>query len=147
MRLFVLRHGKAGEGYPDAIRELTEHGRNEVADVMALRADELGELGLVLHSPLVRARQTADLVLASLDTQPEVRECDLIKPESSAEVFCDFLAAEFQDVLICSHNPFVADLVSYLTGHLTAMPTAALAALEYETPMQGAARLLWLETP
>lgn len=147
VRLFALRHGKAGDGFPDEIRELTERGRQNVADVIAQRDDELANLGLLLHSPLVRARETAEIVLQHMHIDPRVEESSLIKPGSDVEAFAEYLAAVTDDVLICTHNPFVADLVTYLSGSAVMMPTAALAALEFDVPSRGNARLLWLETP
>lgn len=147
MKLFALRHGKAGEGFPDEIRELTERGQRNVADVIAQRDDELLSVGLVLHSPLVRGWQTAEIVLQQMHIDPRVEESPLIKPGSDVDRFTDYLAGIDEDVLICTHNPFVADLVAYLTGQFVMMPTAALAAIEFATPAQGSARLVWLETP
>lgn len=147
MKLFALRHGKAGDGFPDEVRELTERGKRDVADVVAQRDDELASIGLLLHSPLVRARETAEIVLQHLHIDPRIEESKLIRPGSGVEQFADYLAGLDEDVLICTHNPFVADLVSYLSSKPVNMPTAAMAALEFSTPSQGGARLLWLETP
>ena len=147
MRLFALRHGKAGEGFPDAVRELTERGRRDVADVIAQRGDELINIDLLLHSPLVRARETAEIALENLHVDPRVEESELVTPGADVERFVDFLAGCSEDILICTHNPFVADLVNYLSGQQVNMPTASLAALEFSTPAAGTAHLLWLETP
>jgi phosphohistidine phosphatase len=147
VRLFALRHGKAGDGFPDEVRELTERGRRNVADVIAQRDDELLNIGLLLHSPLVRARETAEIVLQHMHIDPRVEESSLIKPGSDVEDFANYLAEVNEDVLICTHNPFVADLVTYLSGKAVLMPTSSLAALEFDTPSRGNARLLWLENP
>ena len=147
MLFFALRHGKAGEGFPDSVRELTPRGRRDVAMVVSHRADDLSVLEKVVHSPLVRAGQTAQIALENLTIRPGVVESDLITPDSDVEEFCDYLAGESEVQMICTHNPFVADLVSYLTGKSISMPTASLAALEFDTPAAGRARLMWLDTP
>jgi phosphohistidine phosphatase len=81
MYLYLIRHGIATDPDPVAVdniasdeqRSLTKLGRKKVAQV----ADRLVELGvqfdLIITSPLVRARQTADLLLdKQLSSQLEV---------------------------------------------------------------------------
>mgnify|MGYP002777063883 CR=1 FL=1 len=65
--LYLIRHGLAGEhgSYAnDDERPLTEEGKQKTKQV-ANRLMELGlQFDLILTSPLVRARQTADILLA-----------------------------------------------------------------------------------
>lgn len=147
MKFFALRHGKAGDGYPDELRELTERGRGDVSDVVARHKDELKNVSLILHSPLVRAQQTAEIVFRQLESSPRVEESPLIRPGSNVEMFADYLASAAEEILICTHNPFVAELVHYLSGKPGLMPTAAMAALEITNASRSSAQLLWLETP
>jgi phosphohistidine phosphatase len=92
MYLYLIRHGIAEDPDPlapdpfasDELRSLTKVGRKKIAQV----ADRLLELelhfDLIMASPLVRARQTADLLLEKqLSTTLEVSE-DL-KPMGSLE--------------------------------------------------------------
>jgi phosphohistidine phosphatase len=67
LKLYLVRHGLAGQSgdYPnDRQRPLTDEGQKKMAKV----ARRLAELGVtfdrVLSSPLVRARQTAEILLA-----------------------------------------------------------------------------------
>lgn len=73
--IYLIRHGLAGErgSYEnDDQRPLTEEGKKRTRQV-AKRLVELDlQLDLILTSPLVRARQTADLLIdAGLATQLE----------------------------------------------------------------------------
>src|SRR4029453_12881585 len=71
--IWLLRHGdaEAGEGKPDAERDLTEKGeRQPTAAGQALKA--LGaELDVCLTSPKARARRTAELACEALGTPIE----------------------------------------------------------------------------
>ena len=66
--IWILRHGdaEAGEGKPDADRDLTEKGeRQSVAAGQALK--KLGvEIDVCLTSPKVRAKRTAELACSLL---------------------------------------------------------------------------------
>jgi phosphohistidine phosphatase len=69
MNLFLLRHGIAVErdefaSANDELRPLTPKGQRELRQsVAALRAMEL-QFDVILSSPLLRARQTAEIVAA-----------------------------------------------------------------------------------
>ena len=78
MRLMLMRHGVAEDagpdtGYRDEPRALTDEGRARIAQA----AEGLRVLGidaaLVLASPLVRCRQTAEIVAAALGLDPVQR--------------------------------------------------------------------------
>ncbi|WP_066377468.1 MULTISPECIES: phosphohistidine phosphatase SixA [unclassified Anabaena] len=76
MELYLIRHGIAVEkqaGIKDEERELTPEGR-EKTEKVAQRLKKLGlQFDLIVTSPLVRARQTADILLqAKLSSQLEV---------------------------------------------------------------------------
>lgn len=68
-RLYFVRHGRADRGAwngPDDLRPLTPAGRRRLArQADAMAALDLG-VDLILTSPLVRARQTADVLAAAL---------------------------------------------------------------------------------
>src|SRR5918911_164568 len=77
MRLFFLRHGIAEPGHSglsDFDRQLTNEGRAELEDVahglrqLKIRPDRL------LSSPLVRARQTAEVVAPALAASVEIAD-------------------------------------------------------------------------
>src|SRR5580765_4775659 len=74
--LYLIRHGVAeerGDAWPDdARRPLSDDGMS----LMKKNARGLARLGVtldvVLTSPLVRARQTAEIVAAAFDTRPPI---------------------------------------------------------------------------
>ena len=85
MNLFFLRHGVAVKrdkfDYAgDAARPLTPKGKKQLRHVAAaMTAMELN-FDLILSSPLVRARQTAEIIAAELKLQKRLVFADELKP-------------------------------------------------------------------
>jgi phosphohistidine phosphatase len=117
-QLWLLRHGEAvpHESKPDFDRELTPRGERQ-----AVAAGEaLARLGLEFSacytSPLVRARDTAELACKQLSVTPEDREA-LGKDFDLGDA--RELLAEHRDgerILIVGHNPSFEQVVHDLTG-------------------------------
>ena len=83
MELYLIRHGIAEEqrfNIKDEERQLTPEGRQKTEKV----AQRLGKLGLhfdlILTSPLVRARQTAEILIAA-KLSSELEESSYLIPE------------------------------------------------------------------
>ena len=69
MELFLLRHAQAEDSHlysHDHQRPLSETGRREQVHIAQVLAPLLRPLDYVLSSPLIRARQTADITAAAL---------------------------------------------------------------------------------
>ncbi|WP_449061027.1 SixA phosphatase family protein [Planomonospora algeriensis] len=114
--LIVLRHAKAADhtGLADRERPLTERGERDARRV----GEVLAELGLqpdlVLCSPAVRTRRTAELVLPGA---PVEFERDVY--EAYADDLLALLRQTDPDVgtlLLVGHNPGVHELVMELTA-------------------------------
>src|SRR6202043_1937585 len=77
MKLYLLRHATAVDvASSDAERELTREGREE-ARIAGAALTELGvKLSRILTSPLVRARQTAEIVAKVLKFPGDVEPLD-----------------------------------------------------------------------
>ena len=86
-QLYLIRHGLAaerGEAWPDdAKRPLTERGMSR-SRKGARGLARLGvPLDIVLTSPLVRTRQTAEIVAAAFDPRPPLVNVDGLAPGGS----------------------------------------------------------------
>ena len=92
MDIFLIRHGIAADRglYPqDRDRPLTEAGQIKTARI-ARRLQALGvKFELILSSPYVRARQTAELLLTE-NLAPECEFCDALTPEGSWQDWVDW---------------------------------------------------------
>lgn len=124
--LWLLRHGDAADGSPDAERPLTDKGEGQArAAGEALRA--LGvELDACLTSPKVRAAETARLACEPLGVDPR-QEPKLAGGPFDAEA----LAAGLGDhVLLVGHDPDFSMAVHALTGAQVRMKKGGLAGIE-----------------
>jgi phosphohistidine phosphatase len=124
--IWLLRHGDAADGAPDAERPLTNEGREQSrAAGAALRS--LGvELDACLTSPKVRAADTAKLVCAELGLEPQ------LEPKLAGGPFdAEALAAGLGDeVLLVGHDPDFSMAVHTLTGAQVRMTKGGLAGIE-----------------
>lgn len=147
MKLVILRHGKAADGIPDALRELKTRGREDVRKVVESRKSELVGIDKIQSSSLVRAEQTAAIVADLLDYSGEVVENVHLIPLARPSDFMATIEDDAGDLLVASHQPFVSDLVSYLANEDIWMPTSSLVCLEAEHFLPGTADLCWQENP
>ncbi len=124
--LWLLRHGDAADGSPDAERPLTEKGEAQSrAAGRALAA--LGvEMDACLTSPKVRAADTARLACEPLGIDPQ-HEPKLAGGPFDAEA----LAAGLGDnVLLVGHDPDFSMALHGLTGAQVRMKKGGLAGVE-----------------
>jgi phosphohistidine phosphatase len=121
MNLYLLRHGIAvAPDDPtieaDGERPLTSKGIKRMRKAArGLRRLDISFSG-VLTSPLVRARQTADIVAEVLGLQSHVEEISGLTPESSVDHLM-FGLARFLDrdhLLLVGHEPLLSDAASFL---------------------------------
>jgi phosphohistidine phosphatase len=125
--IWLLRHGdaEAGEGKPDAERDLTDKGvRQSRSAGQALKA--LGvELEVCLTSPKVRANRTAELACKELGVSVE---------EDERLAGGDFdpleLAAGRGEVMLVGHEPDLSSAVAMVTGSRVKMKKGGLAAID-----------------
>jgi phosphohistidine phosphatase len=125
--IWLLRHGDAQDGSPDAERPLTEKGREQSrAAGAALRA--LGvEIDACLTSPKVRAADTARIACAEVgDVEPQ------LEPKLAGGPFdAEALAAGLgDDVLLVGHDPDFSAAVHSLTGAQVRMKKGGLAGVD-----------------
>jgi len=121
-QLTLLRHAKSAWDDPslkDRDRPLNKRGERD-APLMGqrLRARSARPT-LMLTSPAVRARRTAQIVARELGYPAEFlqREEDLYL--ASADQIITVLGRQessFRDVVVCGHNPGLTDLANRLTG-------------------------------
>ena len=84
VELYLIRHGVAeerGAAWPDdSKRPLTDNGMTRVRK-SARGLDELGvTFDVILTSPLVRTRQTAEIIAGELDSHPHVVQVHSLAP-------------------------------------------------------------------
>lgn len=118
LTLLVLRHAEAapqGDEPGDRARPLTKRGRHQ-ADAMARHlVDEGPAPDVVLCSPALRTRQTAD-ALVDAGLRAEVRIVEALYHGGTADYLREARACEAPCVLIVAHNPTCAAIAAEFEG-------------------------------
>jgi phosphohistidine phosphatase len=124
--IWLLRHGEAEDGSPDAERPLTKKGeRQSRAAGKALK--KLGvKVDACLTSPKVRAAETARLACKELGIEPQ------LEPKLAGGPFdAEALAAGLGDeVLLVGHDPDFSTAVHDLTGAQVRLRKGGIAAVD-----------------
>jgi phosphohistidine phosphatase len=120
MDVYLVRHGIAKDVGEDGItsdfdRILSDKGRSRMAEV-ALGLNRLGCVpGAFLSSPLIRARETAEIIRDELAHKAEIELADELAPCGSPARVAERLAAcGAGSVLVVGHMPDLSILASYL---------------------------------
>jgi len=157
MDLYIIRHAEAvqlGENgvNADADRPLTSKGEeqcNQLAAALHLRGVQLE---LILTSPFLRARQTAqELVDHWTGTPPALEICDDLVPGSKASRAARVLRrSKKKAVALVGHMPDLGGLAGWFIGSKKIQidfDKAGVAYLKFkDDPDKGSAFLQWLLT-
>jgi phosphohistidine phosphatase len=154
MDLYLVRHAEAEDVPPrggDAERRLTPEGRRQFVRVVAGLRQFEPELTRILTSPLVRARETAEILQDQLPG-PEPEAWDLLAPGHALERILGELRNGGEAVALVGHEPILGRLLSLaVTGRATdgtPLRKGGIARIRFDgTPKPGTGRLLWLLTP
>lgn len=116
MYLYILRHGEAQEGEPDALRLLTEVGEQQARSVGRFLKNCGVNFDVVFSSPLIRARQTANLVVEIIQS-PEVTITEYLVPGSDHRQLIDQLNnTKAKNVLLVGHEPHLSEFIGQMIG-------------------------------
>ena len=158
MDLYIIRHADAlalGEGgvTSDEDRPLSDEGHKQAAHVAACLKRRGVKLDLLLTSPLVRARQTADaLVKAETSVAAELETCDELAPGGRRKKLAKHLLGTARNTVgLVGHQPDLSEFVGWLIGDKKVNLDLAKAGVAYiqcsDLPRRGGGTLVWLVTP
>jgi phosphohistidine phosphatase len=152
-QIFLIRHGVAeerGEAWPDDTkRPLTADGMSR----MKKTARGLSRLGitfdLILSSPLVRARQTAEIVAAGVGGHPPIVNTDALAPGSDYAAVVSALDKHSRKahIALVGHEPGMGELAARLIGsrHGIEFKKGAVCRIDLdEIPPNGPGDLRWM---
>jgi len=157
--LYIMRHaiavdrGSAGFS-DDSKRPLTPEGKKKMREIAA----GLTRLGLdvdwIVSSPLLRARETAEIVAEEQGSRLQVDFCDALSPGGSPEALITFLAKHStrKRVLVVGHEPDLSELAARLIGagrHANlAFKKGGCCLIEFDDfPPKSPGQLVWWLTP
>lgn len=121
--MYLVRHAMAEDreefekkNQDDSQRPLTIKGRKRMQKVALRLRDLIGEVDLIVSSPYVRARQTAE-ILSQIFFETKVVEAPELVPHSPPQAFVRWIKAHARDcraVFIVGHEPQLSLFGSYL---------------------------------
>lgn len=117
MDLFILRHGDAGRrsttSRGDSKRPLTLGGKKEIEEISKGLCSLGIRLDYIFTSPLLRSKQTSEIVFKNLKCKNQIIELDELKPEGNKLQLYNKLSTLKQDssVFIVGHEPYLSELI------------------------------------
>lgn len=153
MLLYFLRHAEAEDGNVDFDRRLTPKGLEQADKVGAFCRSFGLKPDVLLTSPVIRARQTADAVGKALKVPVEVADwmaCGMTFP-----TFVSGMADQRGEVMLVGHEPDFSEVVACLLGlpnpdalkirkaSLTAVDAAVVGPGAGQLQFSVPARLMW----
>lgn len=160
MKLLVIRHAVAMDQQAfartersDDLRPLSAEGTREMEQVAKGLRAEIKTLDLLATSPLLRARQTADIVADAYGIGP-AEITDLLVPGASMEEFEEWCASRGENkvVAVVGHEPHLGCLVTWLMvgrgESRIRLRKGGACLLEFESQVhRDSGTLNWLLTP
>src|SRR4051794_2036494 len=123
--MWLLRHGDAADGSPDAERPLTEKGERQ-ARIAGEALKALGvKIDACLASPKVGGSESARLACESLDVDVQ------LEPKLAGGPFhAEEIAAGLGEVLLVGHDPDFSMAIHEMTGAQVRMKKGGMAAVD-----------------
>lgn len=142
MRILLMRHAEATQGFPDRERPLSAYGLQSLSDIPSGLPEQLQDITDIWVSPYVRTRQTIEGLLPDSSYKTDVS----LTPDSQPQQVLDRLAQcdPSACILLVTHMPLVGSLMSMLMegplAHGYGFDPAQIAVLECEYPAAGLAK-------
>jgi len=154
--LYLVRHAIAAERGPDwpedDKRPLTERGIARFTEAVVGLASIETVVDEIFTSPLVRAKQTADVLSAGLAGSPSVKLLESLAPgHASGDVVAQLArTARRRRIALVGHEPGLGELAAHLIG--AARPIAfrkgGVCRIDLEgLPPKRSGALVWCATP
>ena len=129
MDLYILRHAIAEEraaGLPggDSQRRLTEEGKRKMHRAAKGMKDLDLEFDLILSSPFLRAKETAEIVAEVFELNDALKLTPSLAADGNPKDLIDDLRGHYHKrkrVLLVGHEPYLSRLISLLISGDTAI--------------------------
>lgn len=156
LELYLVRHGVAedrGEDWPDdSKRPLTSGGiaklRKEARGLVALGVT----IDQIITSPLVRTRQTADVLAEILKNKPPIALSDALAPAGTPAAVIQEIGrhARKTRIALVGHEPNLGELAAQLIGAKAPLEfkKGGICRIDFEVlPPKGVGALRWFVMP
>lgn len=157
--LFLVRHAKSSRDDPDladVARPLTRRGTRDAATMARRVAKRPDRPELIVTSPAVRARRTAQAMAAALGLAAESLVVDERLYDASAADLLDVIRTlddRYARVMLVGHHPGITDIVMALANAtIEKVPTCGIAEVRLDIRSwadgrEGGAELVRLDAP
>lgn len=164
MHLFIIRHAVAEEreefakkNTDDSLRPLTGKGKKKLQKMILSLEKEFEKLDLVVTSPYLRAKQSAQVVSDIMDNA-KVVECAELVPHAPPQSLVKWIkthCGSCKRIAVVGHEPHISSFTSYvLSGDpkesFVEMKKSSVALIEvgnFEDMTPSKAKLQWLASP
>jgi len=151
MKLYFLRHASAADVAPsDAERKLTKEGEEE----SRIAGAALAELGVkptrIFSSPLVRARQTVEIVAKELEFSGHLVTIEELLNDTPTQLLLKALKSHgaANELLLVGHMPSLSEHIAALIDSPSAggfpLGKGSIACVELDHLRAGSGQLRWL---
>jgi len=128
MRVFLVRHAHSDPGDPDELRPLSSRGRGEARALAERLAGHEKPPQVVVSSPLLRARETAQAI--SDATSAELRIDERLAPGVTLELLREVFDGVGEPAASVGHQPDCSEIAIALTGSDPGFPTGGVVEVE-----------------
>ena len=150
MKLYLVQHGEAVPKEVDSERPLSNRGRQDAERLARFLAARGVRVSRVWQSGKTRARQTAELLAATVAPGVKVEARAGLAPNDPTEAFAETLADWREGTMVVGHLPFMTRLVTRLVtksddGTIVAYVPGSLVCLERDEDRAWA--IAWMLRP
>ena len=154
--IYLIRHGLADERGPawpdDSKRPLSERGMSRLKKSTRGLVNMGVTFDVILTSPLVRTRQTAEAVAAGFDPRPPIVNVESLAPDGKyQDVLADLeKQARRSRIALVGHEPGLGELAARIAGsrHPFEFKKGGVCRIDVDTlPPADPGSLRWFMTP
>jgi phosphohistidine phosphatase len=154
--IYLVRHGIAADRGPawpdDNKRPLTPKGVARMRQIVRGLRELDVKVDVVLTSPLVRAKQTAELLVEGLKPAPALNVVAALSPGIAPAKMAEALTGfkKSQVIVIVGHEPGLGEFACWLLGAKAPVPFKKGGVCRIDVPASspnGSGQLIWLATP
>ncbi|EZQ10599.1 phosphohistidine phosphatase SixA [Candidatus Acidianus copahuensis] len=133
--ILIVRHGESEpevDGISDENRKIVKKGVKQMRRV-ANFIEEMGyEIDQVLISPLLRAVQSAEVILEELGLELKAETIDDLLPDKDPTEFAQKLREKQGTILVVGHEPSLSKLIKALTQSQVELKKGGVAVVEID---------------
>ena len=123
MKIYLIRHSNAVDpgtpGYEDdSLRPLTDKGRDKMKEIASALKKMDWKPDLIVSSPYLRARETAEILAKVLKYKKELLFNDTLVPTGNADEIIGEINEKYSvdELVLVGHEPCLSTLIGTLTA-------------------------------